>query len=128
MKKIFLLILLITSSLQMFASHIVGGEVFYTYLGPGTTANTSKYKVSLRLFRDCNVQCGQGSVACLPAVAIVSIFTNATPYIRKAVLDVPLEKSDTLSLKKFPSCITSPPSICYEVKTYSATVTLDNNN
>jgi hypothetical protein len=102
MKKILLLILLITSSLQMFASHIVGGEVFYTYLGPGTTANTSRYKVSLRLFRDCNVQCGQGSnVACLPAVAIVSIFTNVAPYIRKAALDVPLESSKFLTLTKY---------------------------
>lgn len=115
----------------MFASHIVGGEVFYTYLGPGTLANKSNYKISLRLFRDCNVDCTQPgtNVACLPKVAIVSIFVNAFPYVRgSGPLNVPLTDDDTLSLTKYPSCITSPPSICYEVKTYSAIVTLDDNS
>lgn len=131
MKKIFLLILLMITSVEMFASHIVGGEVFYTYLGPGTTANTSRYKVSLRLFRDCNVDCNINNVACLPTIAKVSIFVNTSPYPRPAgipYLDLPLESSQKLILTKYPSCITSPPSICYEVKTYSATVTLPDNN
>lgn len=130
MKKILLLIVLSLASFQIFASHIVGGEVFYTYIGPGTTANTSVYKISLRLFRDCNVDCTAPgtNVACLPTVAIVSVFANASPYTRKATVRVPLQSSVELSLKGYPACISSRPSVCYEVKTYSAQVTLNNND
>lgn len=129
MKKGLLLILLMITSVEMFASHIVGGEVFYTYIGPGSAANTSIYKVSLRLFRDCNVPCGQGSnVACLPDVALVSVYVNSSAYPNATVVRVPLESSKSLTLTKYPSCISNKPAICYEVKTYSATVTLNDNN
>ncbi len=49
---IFLFSLLMTKNLL--ASHISGGELFYEYIGAGTNANSSKYKVTMRLFRECN--------------------------------------------------------------------------
>ncbi|MBG9377457.1 gliding motility-associated C-terminal domain-containing protein [Panacibacter sp. DH6] len=128
MKKIALLILFIQASVSLFASHIVGGEVFYTYLGPGTTAGTSRYMVSLRLFRDCNVPCNVNNVACLPSTAIVSIFTNAAPFSTIKQLDLPLETSQSLTLRGYPACISTRPAICYEVKTYAAEVTLTDND
>jgi hypothetical protein len=50
MKKIYTLFLLITLALQVNASHISGGDMSYTWVGPG--ANT--YLVTLNLFRDCD--------------------------------------------------------------------------
>lgn len=128
MKKIVLLILFVNVSVCLFASHIVGGEVLYSYLGPGSTAGTSRYMVSLRLFRDCNVPCNVNNVACLPSIAIVSIFTNRAPYGTIRQLDLPLESSQSLTLKGYPACISSRPAICYEVKTYAAEVTLPDND
>ena len=52
MKKL-LVIFFICCAVPSFARHITGGEIFYEYLGPGATAGTSQYKITLRLFRDC---------------------------------------------------------------------------
>lgn len=129
MRKCSTLILLLFCASASFASHIVGGEVFYEYLGEGSTAGTSRYKIMLRLFRDCNVNCGNGTqVACLPQTAIVSVFENASPYARIFNLNLPLEKTDRISLSTYPPCISSRPSVCYEAKTYSTIVTLTDNN
>jgi len=36
------------------ASHVRGGNIRYTHLGPGSVAGTQKYKVVYGVFRDCN--------------------------------------------------------------------------
>jgi gliding motility-associated-like protein len=129
MKKILLIILLSLASFQIFASHIVGGEVFYTYIGPGTNPGESQYTVSIRLFRDCNVPCGGNTgVACLPAESVIGIFTNASPYNRYSNYTLPLAKSETISLSTYPPCISAKLPVCYEVKTYSKIITLPDNN
>src|ERR1043165_9044815 len=96
-----LLLLLFTSLVflnEIKASHIVGGEVFYEYLGPGSSAGTSRYKISLRLFRDCLVQCGVGNVACLPTTAIVSVFANSAGYPRPVNTPVNVVLGPTTSI------------------------------
>jgi gliding motility-associated-like protein len=50
MKKIYTLFLLFILSLNVHASHISGGDMNYTWVGPG--ANT--YLITLNLFRDCD--------------------------------------------------------------------------
>ncbi|HNP23228.1 MAG TPA: gliding motility-associated C-terminal domain-containing protein [Panacibacter sp.] len=124
-----LLILFFLSATIAFASHIVGGEVYYKYLGPGSTAGSSKYEISLRLFRDCNVPCGDGTnVACLPLRPSVTIYSAASPYIRARILGLPLRDSLSLTLTTYPSCVAYKPSVCYEVKIYSDTVSLADND
>ena len=127
-----LLLLLFTSLVflnEIKASHIVGGEVFYEYLGPGSSAGTSRYKISLRLFRDCLVQCGVGNVACLPTTAIVSVFANSAGYPRPVNTPVNVVLGPTTSISaNYPLCISTKPPSCYEVKTYTATVTLPDND
>ena len=128
-KKMPLLILFFLSATIAFASHIVGGEVYYKYLGPGSTAGSSKYEISLRLFRDCNVPCGDGTnVACLPLRPSVTIYSAASPYIRARILGLPLRDSLSLTLTTYPSCVAYKPSVCYEVKIYSDTVSLADND
>ncbi|MDX2191616.1 MAG: gliding motility-associated C-terminal domain-containing protein [Bacteroidota bacterium] len=48
----FLLLVLIFSEVK--ATHVVGGVLEYTRLGPGTLPNSSRYKVTLRLWRDAD--------------------------------------------------------------------------
>ncbi len=54
MRKIFLLALLFVCFSPVMARHIAGGELFYEYVKPGTGVNTSTYRITLRLFRDCD--------------------------------------------------------------------------
>jgi hypothetical protein len=51
-KKILFLFLSIFFTTISFAEHISGGELFYTYVGPGA-GNTDRYLVTMRLFREC---------------------------------------------------------------------------
>ncbi|HXL58643.1 MAG TPA: hypothetical protein VN958_20415, partial [Chitinophagaceae bacterium] len=53
MKKLFISLITLVCSLYAFASHISGGELFYEYIGPGTAPNTDLYKITMRLFREC---------------------------------------------------------------------------
>lgn len=128
MKRAFLIILLSLPVLSLFASHIVGGEVAYTYLGAGSQPNTSRYTVLLRLFTECGQACGGSSgVACPPASPLIGIFTNATPYSRITNLTLSSTGSPQIRLGTYPPCLDNRPDVCYQVNTYSAEIELANN-
>lgn len=108
-------------ALPSLATHIVGGEVFYTWLGEGSTPGTGKYRVNLRLFRACNQECGGASgVACLPDSAMISVFDNKAPYNQVVALKVMLKSNQPLTLENYPPCIAYKPVVCYEMRTYTA--------
>lgn len=132
MKKILpLLFCLLFSFNELSASHIVGGEIFYTYISAGTAPNTSRYRITLRLFTDCNQPCGiagpGGSiVACPPGSLKIGIYTNKAPYDRVNVLSMPLINQPTIDLTTYPPCLSLRPPICYKINTYSLVVDLSN--
>lgn len=114
------LLLCLLSALPAFSTHIVGGEVFYTWLGEGSKPGTGKYLVSLRLFRSCGQECGGLSgVACLPDSALVNVFENKAPYNQVVVLQVMLKTNLPLTLETYPPCIANKPVVCYEMRTYT---------
>ncbi|MEP6597597.1 MAG: hypothetical protein ABJA71_16705, partial [Ginsengibacter sp.] len=55
MKKSFFIVLLSISCLVSFANHLKGGWIFYEYLGNGSAANTSKYKITVKQYIDCDI-------------------------------------------------------------------------
>lgn len=110
------------------ATHIVGGEVYYQYLNAAANGKGSVYKVSLRLFRDCNVPCKVNNVACLPEETKISVYQNVSGYPSAAYLTLPVEDTIQLTLTDYPPCISNKPSVCYEVHIYSTTVTLPDND
>ncbi len=98
-----------------FATHIVGGELYYRYLG------NSKYRITLKLYRDCiNGQvpfAGQGEGSSLLDVfdknnEQYAVFPLGEPVITK----VP----ETTNIP----CIKSPGGICVEEGVYTTTITL----
>ncbi len=108
------------------AIHIVGGEIFYTYIGAGT-GNSSRYRVTLRLFTECGQSCGNGSsVACPPSSVVVGIFNNEPPYDRVQNITISQTANPSISLSTYPPCLNTRPPVCYRVNTYSAEVTLTN--
>jgi gliding motility-associated-like protein len=120
------LFLLSTTS---FAAHIIGGEMRYTYLGPGSAPNTKNYRITLWLAR------GESGATFAPFY-IVAIYSNdnglkfpgtsgttgnnwmVTQDNPPGILPVPII---------LPSCIQGAPVLNYTYATYSMTVDLPNN-
>jgi len=128
MKKNFVLVLLLFISVPCFALHIAGGELYYKYVGPGATANTDRYTITLRLFRECHpvVPAGQAA-APMPSEVELGIFTNNNELGSGTVyktLFVPRTKDDFLSLQSPLVCIVNPPEICYEIGYFTTTMDL----
>jgi gliding motility-associated-like protein len=123
-KKFFILILLSGFVLPSFARHIAGGEIFHRYLGPGATAGTSQYLITLRLFRDC-----QSTGAQLDpniSIAIFDKFSNNP--VSGSPFSVNLDHIDVIQKSGNVPCIINPPVVCYQMGFYFLTVSLPNNS
>ena len=121
-----LLILIILSGIfsPVFAKHITGGEMIYDYLGPGATANSKRYKITLRLFRDNNcIGC-----ASMPASVTIAIFNNDNNANISGFKDVSISSTEILPLNAVPPCITNPPVLNYSAGYYTFEVDLPENN
>lgn len=125
MKKINTLLAILLLSFPCWAGHIAGGEMYYKYLGPGLSPNTSKYEITLRLFRECNPV---GTAAELPPDVVIGIFHNTVPATLIGTTDVNLTTKDVISLQRTLSCIINPPEVCYQIATYTFTQELTDDS
>ncbi len=127
--KFFLTIAFIFNFAICFAGHIAGGELFYTYIGPGLAANSSKYQITLRLFRECNPPLVQGAnVAQLPNTVAIAVFNNTSPATQfGGLINVSLTGGiSILQLQAQNPCITNAVPVCYQVANYQSTIELPN--
>ncbi len=110
------------------AHHIVGGEMIYNYLGKGSKPNTSKYLITLKIFRDQDVPL---NTAKMPTEVYIGIFNNDNgrqfqgphPYFivfRNSETDVPVNA--------FPPCMSNAPDLNYHVGIFLLTVELPDNS
>jgi len=99
-------------SLQLKAKHIVGGEIYYDYLG------ANKYKITLKVYRDCN-SLGPN----LDNPAFMTIF-DANNNV-KDTLYLPMVSFNQVPPSINSNCIQPPlNSACDEEGIYERTVTL----
>jgi len=128
MRRIILTTSFLFIAFNIFASHIVGGEVAYTYVGPGAQPNTSRYTILLRLFTECGQICGGNTgVSCPPTNPLVGIFVNASPYSKIVDLALSPAGNPQLNLSTYPPCLDNNPPVCYQVNTYTGQVDLADN-
>ena len=123
MKKYFFIIVLFIWSIPATARHVAGGELFYEYLGPAGSGNSS-YRITLRLFRDC-LSSGPLLQNENVTVGIYSGSNNALV----STLPLPLTggvSSISLNTNKFP-CLVGNINVCYEMAIYTSTVNLPDN-
>ncbi len=114
MKKqqhIFLIFLLVILSLKSFATHIVGGEVYYDCLGG------NNYKITLKLYRDCF-----NGIPPFDNPASVFIFNSAGIFIDS--LEIPAPSSVFLPFPLTHPCLVPPTNICVEEAIYEVIVNL----
>ena len=118
MKK-FVFIFLLFLSLRNSATHIVGGEIIYDYLG------NNAYKITLKIYRDCSSTTGFDGVPGINGQVIPAIVS---------IMDLNGLPVDTLDMgapiiTKIPPtinnpCIQTPNHVCVEEGVYTKTVTL----
>jgi len=123
MKKILTSLITLTCSVYALASHISGGELFYEYLGPGSTPNTDSYKITMRLFRECN-STGQQLDGEMVTIGIYhrsdSTLFN-TLFLPKKWSGNPPELQNTPGAIP---CLTGDGSLCYQIGTFANTIQL----
>jgi gliding motility-associated-like protein len=110
MKKI-LLLLMTVYAFYANASHIIGGDIYYDYLG------NNQYKFYITLYRDCN---STGAEFDNPMKLTIykadgSMFLN---------LDVPFPGSQFVPIPFDNPCATPPNNLCVEKAVYTITVNL----
>jgi gliding motility-associated-like protein len=126
MKRLLLVLIVLFFATTSYATHIAGGELYYTYQGPGVAANTDKYLVTMRLFRLCgpvgnnfagldgeNVTIGiynNPGLTLLSGVTLIQQFSGNPPEIQNTNGANP--------------CLVPFVSVCYQIGTYQATIEL----
>ena len=120
MKPIRIIILLIFFYVPSLANHIAGGEIFYQYLGPGANANVGKYRITLKLYRDCDSDL-DSMAAPLFASEFITVYSldNINNFLS---LELKRERIDVVSLRKPDPCITKPPRVCYQIGYYRSEI------
>lgn len=125
MKRIFCTLLLLWGYiLGAQAAHIRGGELYYRYIGPGRSPNTSIYTVTLKLYIDC----GQNAPGQLDEEAALNIFTKPDNVLQEVVIAGRQTNDDFIRYDpKSNPCITNPPlDVCYRLRYFTTTITLAN--
>ncbi len=97
------------------ASHITGGEMYYTFTG--VSNGQYQYDVTLKLFQRCN------SGRQFQNPSFVSIFDKAT-NARFADISITISSQETIRISNPDPCITNPPVVCYDVAYYNFPVSL----
>jgi gliding motility-associated-like protein len=111
MKKLLFLLVFIICSTATYASHIVGGEIYYKYKG------NNRYDVKLILYRDCSNPFNLELDDSTDIIAYKTLTTNALDF------RVYRQDIDTLPITIASQC-SQLPDVCVERHVYTATITL----
>ncbi len=108
-------------SLVSFANHTKGGWMYYEYMGTGTAPNTTRYRVTLKLYTECVLNPGQTDAE-VP-FSFFNALTNQLIYNVSVPVISDINTSNCSSSACHP-CMINIPSICYKIRTYQTTVDL----
>ncbi|HKP32749.1 MAG TPA: PKD domain-containing protein [Chitinophagaceae bacterium] len=125
MKKllVFAFVIMLTSTAAR-AGHISGGEIYYEYVGPGSDPNFIRYRITLRLFRECNPAT---TSAAMPLSVILGIYSRGATNNYALYLNPTVNRTEYRTVQITPSaypCIIPPPNICYFVGQFTTEVDL----
>ena len=116
MKKIILLLLVLVAAPVLRASHIVGGDIYYDYLG------NNQYRFYITVYRDCN---STGAQYDNPLPLAVYLQNGNIPIQQVAV---PLPAVVQLPVVFNNPCVVPPNNICVQRAIYTVILTLPPTN
>lgn len=110
---------LLLAAVSGYARHVKGGHIEYTYNGAGSSAGTSSYSIEVTVFFSCTTSGPKDNVylGIFDAVNGSSAFSK---LISVNTINTVLKGSSN-------PCMSNPPTICYEIRTYVYTLDLPNN-
>ncbi|HSH66585.1 MAG TPA: hypothetical protein VLB84_12535, partial [Bacteroidia bacterium] len=111
LRKYIVVICLFFSTVQSFATHIVGGEIYYDCLG------ANKYYVTLKLYLDCCPSCTS-----YDDVAAIGVFNSDGAVIQS--LYFPLLSVNKVPPTLYAKCFTIPSDMCVNQIIYGDTLEL----
>ncbi|HEY6502840.1 MAG TPA: PKD domain-containing protein [Chitinophagaceae bacterium] len=117
MKRLLLIITSFFFTIPLFANHITGGEIFYTYTGQNA-AGEHQYHVTLKLYRD-----HFSSGAPLDAAAAIAVFNTASSAMVWSNT-IAMTRQVRLILGSPGPCITNAPVVDYDVGYYEFDISL----
>ncbi len=125
MKKWFLILLVSAFVTSAHASHISGGEMYYTYLGKSPTdGNKLRYAITLLLYKDTTVT--GPTVASLSSNYNISIYRgDNNTLVGNYVLS--RKSYEFMKLGTYDKCLSSFPRVEFAVSAYEVVVDLDPN-
>lgn len=103
-------ILCVTHSLN--ATHIVGGEMYYDYLG------NNQYRITLKVYKDCS----PGVTTPFDDPAYLTIFNSNNIPIQTLQLNLP--PINNVPFTPGNPCFIAPPNVCVQEAIYTTVVTL----
>lgn len=114
MVRYLLLILAILTGRLAFPSHVIGGEMYYDYLGG------DQYQFTVILYRDC----GPTAEAPLPNQVAVGVYDGVTnDYLFQQTFQ-PIGPPVSIPVTLDNPCLSIPPNACIESRTYQGVVSL----
>lgn len=119
MRSFLIIVVLGLVSLAARADHIIGGEMYYAYLGKNGTKN--QYRITLKLFVRCDATSAQFDDA-----VDISLYDGTGRKVGD-MSGVPRNKVEKYTATDVDPCIVNPPYICYQIGYYSQVVDLDPN-
>ncbi|MBO9730523.1 MAG: gliding motility-associated C-terminal domain-containing protein [Chitinophaga sp.] len=122
MKKLFAILICMVCALVAQASHIIGGQVYYKFIS--RSGNSLTYSITLKLYRIC----GTGPrIAKMPDAVYLSVFDKSNGYARVGDNLTKRSGFEEKNLANIDPCIVNPPTICYQIGTYTTTITVPDN-
>jgi gliding motility-associated-like protein len=121
MKKLILVLLILCSTKALLANHLKGGWIFYEYLQPGSSPNTSQYRITVNQYLDCNStqqQIDQNVFLGIYNLDNNTLFTTLS--VNRTATDI--DRKGTYS-----PCINPVPTICYRIDKFATVIDLPNN-
>lgn len=111
-------ILILLCSLETYAGHLIGGEIFYECLGDG------RYAIGLTMYRDCYAT-GQNVVTSFDNFVRISIYEALTNQLDTVLIVTKPQDSTRIPLVLNVPCMEDPPDLCVVGMTYRDTIDLD---
>ncbi len=115
-KHVLLPLLLLLCSQSTTANHVKGGYIEYKYNGVGSTSGTSNYTITVTVFFSCTTNGPKQSVY----LGVFNASTNALVNSKS----ISYSSVNTISKTTYSPCMSNPPGICYELRTFVYTVDL----
>ena len=116
------LLLLLAVSYPAFASHIIGGEMTYKFLN--SVAGGNNYRVTLTIYEDCLHGSPEAINRDNPAYFVVYDEDSTRIYFDSAQYATSIKIPPNYDI----ACITNPPAMCVQTKTFNITFMLPRNH